>query len=64
MVEGATSVVQAITEKALEKGVDLIVVGTRGLGVFKRLLLGSVSKGVVSHAHCSVLVVRWSSKAL
>jgi len=37
---------------------DLIVVGSRGLGPIKRLLLGSVATYVVHHAHCSVLVVR------
>jgi nucleotide-binding universal stress UspA family protein len=39
-------------------GADLIVVGSRGLGPVKRLLVGSVSEGVVHHAKCSVLVVR------
>jgi nucleotide-binding universal stress UspA family protein len=37
---------------------DLIVVGSRGLGGFKRLLLGSVSSALVHHAPCPVLVVR------
>jgi nucleotide-binding universal stress UspA family protein len=41
-----------------KENVDLIVVGTRGLGGFKKLLLGSVSSGLVSHAHCPVLVIR------
>jgi nucleotide-binding universal stress UspA family protein len=54
----ATSIVQAIVELAVKEGVDLIVMGTRGMTGFKKLLVGSVSDGVVSHAHCSVLVVR------
>jgi len=54
----ATSIVQAILEFAEKQGVDLIVMGTRGMTGFKKLLLGSVSDGVVSHAHCAVLVAR------
>jgi len=58
VLENASSIVEAITNYAANEGIDLIVVGTRGLGRFKRLLLGSVASGVVSHAHCSVLVVK------
>jgi nucleotide-binding universal stress UspA family protein len=36
---------------------DLVVIGSRGLGGFKRLMLGSVSDQVVHHATCPVLVV-------
>jgi nucleotide-binding universal stress UspA family protein len=38
--------------------VDLVIVGTRGLGVLKRNLLGSVSEYVVRNCECSVLVVK------
>ena len=37
---------------------DLVVVGARGLGAVKRLLLGSVSEGVLRNADRCVLVVR------
>lgn len=37
---------------------DLIVIGSRGLGGVTSALLGSVSKGVLKHAGCPVLVVR------
>lgn len=37
---------------------DLLVVGARGLGGFKRLLVGSVSNHCLHHAPCPVVVVR------
>lgn len=52
------SVVSAILEYAGKRNIDLIVVGTRGITGFKRMLLGSIASGVVTYAHCPVLVVR------
>jgi nucleotide-binding universal stress UspA family protein len=49
---------EVITRLAEEEGFDLIVVGSRGLGGFKRLLLGSVSERVAQQAKESVLIVR------
>jgi len=56
--EGVSSVVETIINHAAKEHVDLIIVGTRGLGGFKKMLIGSVSSGVISHANCPVLVVR------
>jgi nucleotide-binding universal stress UspA family protein len=39
-------------------GSSLLVVGSRGLGGFRRMLLGSVSLACVLHAPCPVAVVR------
>jgi nucleotide-binding universal stress UspA family protein len=58
VLRSVTSVAEAILEEASKEKVNLIVVGTRGLGGFKKLLMGSVSSAVVDHAHCAVLVVR------
>jgi nucleotide-binding universal stress UspA family protein len=56
--ENVFSVVEAIVNLAEARKVDLIVIGTRGQSGFKKLLMGSVSSGVLSHALCPVLVVR------
>ena len=43
---------------AQENGYDLIIIGSRGLGLLKGLVLGSVSTYVVHHAACPVLIVK------
>lgn len=47
-----------IIDAAKANNADIIVMGCRGFGAVKRLLLGSVSDYVVQHAPCSVLVCR------
>jgi nucleotide-binding universal stress UspA family protein len=47
-----------IIDVAEENGVDLIVMGSRGLGLVKGVLLGSVSQYVVENAKCAVMVVK------
>jgi nucleotide-binding universal stress UspA family protein len=47
-----------IDERADALKADTKVMRSRGLGTFKRLVLGSIANGVVSHALCPVLVVR------
>jgi nucleotide-binding universal stress UspA family protein len=43
---------------------DLLVLGSRGYGPLSRVLLGSISRRVVSDARCAVLVVPRGARAL
>lgn len=53
------STVGAPAEEILKAGKDaeMIVVGSRGAGGFKKLLMGSVSTQVSYHANCPVVVI-------
>ena len=57
-IEGEGEPADVILEATREINADLIIIGTRGLGAAKRLMLGSVSTKVVHDAPCDVLVVR------
>jgi len=64
-VEGR--VVDPPAAKALidaSEGADMLVVGSRGLGGFQELELGSVSHQVTAHARCPVVVVRPTRRAV
>jgi nucleotide-binding universal stress UspA family protein len=58
VISGITSVVKDIVEYAEKEKIDMIVIGSRGMTGFKKLLLGSVASGVVTYSHCPVLVVK------
>jgi nucleotide-binding universal stress UspA family protein len=58
VARAANSIVEEIIDVAAREKIQLIVIGTRGLGGFRKLLQGSVSSGVAAHANCNVVVVR------
>jgi nucleotide-binding universal stress UspA family protein len=49
---------ETLVNEARRWNADTIFIGARGLGLVDRLLLGSVSTSVVTHAACTVEVVR------
>jgi nucleotide-binding universal stress UspA family protein len=48
----------SIAGYAHKEGFDQIIIGSRGLGRFKEMVLGSVSNKVLHHAKCPVLIVK------
>ncbi len=56
--------VHAILEEANRERAQVIVVGWRGHGRFRRLLMGSVSRGLLRRASMPVMVVRYAAKAI
>eukprot|EP01126_Amoeba_proteus_P004351 TRINITY_DN11453_c0_g1_i2.p1 TRINITY_DN11453_c0_g1~~TRINITY_DN11453_c0_g1_i2.p1 ORF type:complete len:165 (+),score=35.84 TRINITY_DN11453_c0_g1_i2:72-566(+) len=57
---GTFSVSDEVCKLAREVNVDGIVVGNRGLGPITEIVLGSVSRNILSCAHCPVTVVKVS----
>ena len=58
LLESSGPVEHDIVDYAEKENVDLIIIGTKGRSGFKKLLIGSVALGVVTYAHCPVIVVR------
>jgi len=56
IVEGQPT--EAIVEVADKIEADCIVIGSIGMSALERVLIGSVSDGVLKHAKCPVLMVR------
>ena len=54
----AISITKVLISYAESHDIDLIIMGSRGLGGFKKLLLGSVASGVSQHSKCPVLIVK------
>lgn len=47
-----------ILDYCKKENFDLVIMGSRGLGKFKQLILGSVSNKIVHHCQCGVLLIR------
>ncbi|MGE5250597.1 MAG: universal stress protein [Bacteroidota bacterium] len=56
LIEGSPA--EAIIDVATVRKVDIIIMGSRGLGRISGAVLGSTSQKVVAHAPCPVLIVR------
>ncbi|MEW6603614.1 MAG: universal stress protein [Thermoproteota archaeon] len=54
----ADDVADAICDFCKANDADMVIVGRRGMGFLKGLILGSISEKVVKNAPCSVLVVK------
>jgi len=64
VLRAGDSIARAIVDFSEGEQADLIVVGTRGFGGLKRMVLGSVSTGLLNEASCPVIVVRGGTSGL
>ncbi|BHF58516.1 hypothetical protein SprV_0100146800 [Sparganum proliferum] len=56
-VRQGSNVGVAITEAVVEMKVNFVIMGTRGLGAIRRVIMGSVSDYVVHNSHSTVIIV-------
>ena len=57
IIEESQNPVEVILKQADQKNCDLIVMGTRGLGIIAEALVGSTTRGVIRHSKKPVLVI-------
>ncbi len=53
-----SSIVRTLLSFAKTKNIDLIIIGSHGRGFFDRVILGSISNGIIQRANCPVMVVK------
>ncbi len=58
MIVGSGAIADEIVTMAEQEKMDLIIIGSRGLGATGRFSLGGTAMKIISHAPCSVLVAR------
>lgn len=47
-----------ILDYSKKENFDLVIMGSRGMGKFKELILGSVSSKIVHHSPCAIMIIR------
>ncbi len=48
----------AILDYSKKENFDLVIMGSRGMGKFKELILGSVSSKIVHHSPCAIMIIK------
>jgi nucleotide-binding universal stress UspA family protein len=54
----AISIIEAIISYSEKEKIDLIIAGSRGRSAFKKLILGSTASGIMTYAHCPVMIIK------